>query len=720
MRTTWRSIGEQSRARYPDAEGYASREDGTRIFYEVYGEGDRTLVFVPPWAIVHSRLWKAQIPYFARRARVIAFDPRGNGRSDRPADVSLYSETENAADIGAVLDATDTARAVLVTMSRGCQRSLLFAAEQPHRVEGAVFMSCGTLLSPERQMTEAFTQEYLPARDVPAETLAAINYFNREAWQRDPETYRSFLVWFFETFFEAHSTKQIEDAIGWGLETNGTTLAATHLGPQIHPDQTRELCARIQCPTLVIHGTGDRITPFAEGEALAAMLGTRLEAVEGSGHGPMARKPVQVNHALRQFLEPGFEREPAPRPPRPGRHGPKRVLYISSPIGLGHAQRDVAIARALRRRVDGVEIDWLAQHPVTVVLDGEGESIHPASRHLASESKHIECESAEHDLHCFQAIRRMDEILINNFMVFDDVMREGNYDLVIGDEAWEVDYYLHENPRQKRAPYVWLTDFVGWIPMPDGGEHEVFLTADYNEEMIGHIAQHPDLRDRAIFVGNPRDVVPRTFGPELPWIRDWTEKHYSFSGYVTGFDPSELGDREVLREELGYRRDEKVCIVSVGGSGVGEHLLRRVIECHAEARRLEPALRMIVVAGPRIDPASLPRHPGLEVVAYVHNLYRHFAACDLAVVQGGLTTSMELAANARPFLYFPLRHHFEQNVHVRHRLQNYGAGRCMDFDAATPDVIAGAIADEIGRPTSYEPVETDGADRAAALIAELL
>ena len=84
MRTTWRSTGEQSRARYPDSEGFASREDGTRIFYEVYGEGDRTVVFVPPWAIVHSRLWKAQIPYFARRTRVIVFDPRGNGRSDRP------------------------------------------------------------------------------------------------------------------------------------------------------------------------------------------------------------------------------------------------------------------------------------------------------------------------------------------------------------------------------------------------------------------------------------------------------------------------------------------------------------------------------------------------------------------------------------------------------------------------------------------------------------
>ena len=93
---------------------------------------------------------------------------------------------------------------------------------------------------------------------------------------------------------------------------------------------------------------------------------------------------------------------------------------------------------------------------------------------------------------------------------------------------------------------------------------------------------------------------------------------------------------------------------------------------------------MIVVAGPRIDPASLPQHDGLEIRAYVHELYRHLAACDLAIVQGGLTTSMELTASRRPFLYFPLRHHFEQNFHVRHRLERYGAGRCMDFETDGP------------------------------------
>ena len=170
--------------------------------------------------------------------------------------------------------------------------------------------------------------------------------------------------------------------------------------------------------------------------------------------------------------------------------------------------------------------------------------------------------------------------------------------------------------------------------MPDGGEREAFLTADYNAEMVEHIARFPRLRDRAIFVGNPDDIVPDRFGPELPLIRDWTEQHFDFAGYVTGFDPAAFADRQALRAELGYARDEQVCIVSVGGSGVGGDLLRRVIDAYPLAPAQVPGLRTIVVAGPRIDPGSLPRD-GLEVVGYVHNLYRHLAACDLPSSRAG-------------------------------------------------------------------------------------
>jgi UDP:flavonoid glycosyltransferase YjiC (YdhE family) len=98
----------------------------------------------------------------------------------------------------------------------------------------------------------------------------------------------------------------------------------------------------------------------------------------------------------------------------------------------------------------------------------------------------------------------------------------------------------------------------------------------------------------------------------------------------------------------------------------------------------------------------------------------NLVACDLAVVQGGLTTCMELTAAGRPFLYFPLARHFEQNFHVHHRPRRYNAGRRMEFATATPEVIAAAIAAEIGRQVAYRPVETDGATRAASLIAELL
>jgi predicted glycosyltransferase len=398
----------------------------------------------------------------------------------------------------------------------------------------------------------------------------------------------------------------------------------------------------------------------------------------------------------------------------------RRALYISSPIGLGHARRDLAIARELRALHRDLEVDWLAQDPVTRLLEAEGERVHLASAELANESAHIESESAEHDLHAFQAIRRMDEILVNNFMVFHDLVRDGAYDLVVGDEAWEVDYFLHENPELKRAGYVWLTDFVGWLPMPDGGEREAFLTNDYNAEMITHIARYPRLRDRAIFVGDPDDIVPDRFGPDLPAIREWTEAHYQFAGYVTGFDPAELADRQALRAELGYAPDERVCVVTVGGSGVGVPLLRKVMAAYPLARRRVPELRMIVVTGPRIDPAGLPAHDGLEVRAFVPGLYRQLAACDLAVVQGGLTTCMELVANRRPFLYFPLRHHFEQSFHVAHRLDRHRAGRRVDYASSDPDQIADAIATEIGREVAYRPVETDGAARAAALIAELL
>jgi pimeloyl-ACP methyl ester carboxylesterase/predicted glycosyltransferase len=687
---------EQSRARYPDTEAFVER-DGVRVFYEVYGDGDRTAVLLPTWSLVHSRTWKAQIPYLARHMRVVTFDGRGNGRSDRPDGVAPYLESEFVADTLAVMDAAGVERATLVSLSCGALWGTIVAADHPERVDGLIYIGPAVGLAPGH-----------PERDVPfddeLDTDDGWAKYNSHYWLRDYEGFLGFFLG--RCFTEPHSTKQIEDAVGWGLETDPVTLADTSRAIGLcSVEQFVDVCRRVRCPTLVIHGDADAIRPHRQGAALAEATSGTLVTIEGGGHLPQARDPVRINLLLREFIEP-------PAPPSVWRRAasrPKRALYVSSPIGLGHVRRDQAIADELRRLHPDLHIDWLAQHPVTGALDARGEHVHPASAALASESAHWLSESSGHELNAFQALRRMDEIFVSNFMVFHDVVRDESYDLWIGDEAWEIDYYLHENPELKTAPYVWLSDFVGYLPMPDGGGREAFLTADYNAEMIEQIARSPRVRDRAMFVGDPDDIVDAAFGPGLPKIRDWTEEHFSFPGYVLGFEPEE---REALRAELGYG-DERVCIVTVGGSGVGGDLLRRVIE----SKPLLPDLRMIVVAGPRID---LPDQDGVEVRSYVPDLHRHLAACDVAVVHGGLTTGMELVANGRPFVSVPLRNHFEQSIHVRHRLERYGARWFLDFETDGPEEIARAIEGALETPVEYLTVDTGGAARAAATIAELL
>ena len=584
---------------------------------------------------------------------------------------------------------------VVVAHCHAVPWALRLAADHPDLVVGLVAISPGIAVAPGHDYTIE------PERCWPAEVVDATGWAmrNRDFWRSD-DGYRTWIEFFFDQQLpEPHSTKQYEDTVSWAtLDTEVEAMIAEREGRQAPAGtEAEELCGRVQVPLPRDPRTDDRCQPLDRGRRVAELTGGELVVLDGAGHLPHVRDPVKVNRLIIDFIEETTGVAMHTKVWTRGLSRPKRALYLSSPIGLGHARRDVAVAKELKQLRPDLEIDWLAQHPVTAVLEAEGETIHPASRWLANESAHIASESSEHDLHCFQALRRMDEILVANFMVFQEVVDEGLYDLVIGDEAWDVDHFWHENPELKRGQHVWLTDFVGFLPMPDGGEHEAFLTTDYNAEMIEHIDRYPWIRDRAIFVGNPDDIVADRFGAELPAIRDWTGEHFSFSGYITGFTPPTAEEIPAWRAELGYADDELVCVVAVGGSGVGRALLDKVIAAYPIVKRQLPALRMIAVAGPRIDPAEFPTHPGLEVHGYVDRLYRHLCVCDLAVVQGGLTTTMELAAAKRPFLYFPLGHHFEQNFHVRHRLDRYGAGRCMDYATSDPDLVAEAIVETVGR-----------------------
>ena len=229
---------------------------------------------------------------------------------------------------------------------------------------------------------------------------------------------------------------------------------------------------------------------------------------------------------------------------------------------------------------------------------------------------------------------------------------------------------------------------------------EAALTADHNAEMVEQIARYPRLRDRSVFVGDPDDLVDDPLGPGLPTVRDWTRAHFAFAGYVTGAAAVDR-DAAARRAGLGARR--------AGLRGGGRRVRGRRPAAAArrrgapDAAERVPGLRMVVVTGPRIDPAAVPAPPGVEVHGYVPGLYRLLAACDVAVVQGGLTTTMELTAAGRPFLYFPLLHHFEQQRHVAHRLDRHRAGVRMDYATATPESIGEALADALARPVDVPP-----------------
>ena len=290
-----RRPAEQTRARLPDEEGFVER-DGVRVCWERHGDGDPPLLLLPAWSIIHSRQWKAQVPYLARHYRVVIFDGRGNGRSDRPPTAAAYDDDQYVADSLAVLEATGTERAVLVGLSRGGRWAVELAAARPERALGAVLIDPALPFMAPLPHRQAFSFEE------ELDTTEGWAKFNRHYWLRE---YRDFLEFFAsETFSESHSTKQIEDMVGWGLDTDPETLVLTQLGSQpASREEIEAILRRVRCPVLVVHGSEDRVRPHAAGAAVAELSGGSLVTIEGGGHCPQARHPVKVNLLIREFVE---------------------------------------------------------------------------------------------------------------------------------------------------------------------------------------------------------------------------------------------------------------------------------------------------------------------------------------------------------------------------------------------------------------------------------
>jgi pimeloyl-ACP methyl ester carboxylesterase/UDP:flavonoid glycosyltransferase YjiC (YdhE family) len=675
---------------------------GTKIFYQVTGSGSRDLVLVPPCQpVAYGRMWKYNVPYLSRYCRVVVMDQRGNGRSDRPP--GGYDLATRYADLVGVVEAAARRPFALVAFSCAAMLALRYVVERPDDVSQLVLVS--------GQFKESLPE---PFEEKVARTI-----------REDFDRWRTRL---FERIYpEPHSLKAIEDGIAWVGETTPEVLIESLR--EIEKEDVHALLGRVGVPTLALHGTRDGIVPYRHGRRLAeAIPGARLVTFEEGGHGLPGREAVKVNRLVRDavlarpvaaHVVPPMRARAAP--PLPRGRARRRILWLSSPIGLGHIQRDLAIVRTLRELHGDVTVDFLAADPARRAVEAAGERLHPATDLLLNESAHVEGWAGDHELHAFNALWDMDEIMAANFMTFADVVEREPYDLWVGDEGWDLDYFLHENPELKRAPYVFVTDFIGMLPMRDDPTSTEFKRCwEKNAENVDHLRLHPDVRDLSIMVGDEEDVLDREFGPGLPNMRRWAREHFRFPGYTYHFDPAAYRDRAALRHAVGIPDGERAVVVSVGGTRVGRHLLQRCAAAFALIAAELPDVRTILVTGPRLDGRDFPAIPRLDVRTWVPDLFRLHAAADLAIVQGGLTTTMELAACRTPFLYFPLRNHFEQQFFVARRLERLGAGVRMDYDRTSPEDLASAMLARLGKPVDWADVPTGGTGRAARMIAGLL
>jgi UDP-N-acetylglucosamine:LPS N-acetylglucosamine transferase len=395
----------------------------------------------------------------------------------------------------------------------------------------------------------------------------------------------------------------------------------------------------------------------------------------------------------------------------------KKVLYISGSLGLGHITRDLAIARELRKKNPEIDMSWLAAHPASEFLEEHGEKLVPAADQYANDN--IPAEEAARDgrLNLLKYLNKARREWAQNVEVFAEITSREQFDLTIGDETYEIAVALGKNPKLKKAPFVMIYDFIGLDAMTKNPFEKLGIYI-WNRTWANVDRRYP-FSDLNLFVGEKEDIPDRKFDFLLPNRREWAKARCEFVGYVISFDPVEYADKETIRKKLGYGQ-EPLIVCSVGGSAAGKPLLELFGQTYPLLRKEIPDLRMILVCGPRIPIDSLDVPSEVEVREYVRDLYEHYAACDLAIVMGGGTTTLELTALRRPFIYFPLEGHCEQELTVAARLERHQAGVRMVYKQTTPKILADKVLSYLGHEVTYASIPTDGAQKAAGLLNQLL
>lgn len=395
----------------------------------------------------------------------------------------------------------------------------------------------------------------------------------------------------------------------------------------------------------------------------------------------------------------------------------KKILYISGSIGLGHISKDLAIAQQLRIINPGVKITWLASHPANVVLKKKGENLHPSSEQFSSYSAIAEKAAKGSHLNLVNYVLSSVKGWRQNLKIFKQIIKKEHFDLVVGNETYEIIIGLVFRLLRLEIPFVIIYDFLGLDS----------LTGKPSEVIGNYILNWIWSRDhrilsvkgrQAIFVGELEDIPNKKFGLLLPNRKEYAEKNYKFIGYIVLFDPKDYADKIMIRKKLGY--DERPLIIcSIGGTSIGRGLLDLCNQAYPIIKNKLPDLHMVFVTGPRLSSEMMKTHSEIEVKEFVPDLYQHYAASDLAIVQGGFSSTLELTALECPFIFFPIEGHSEQD-YVAKRLTRYNAGIRMNYSKTTPNSLAEEVISNLGKKTSYKPINTNGALRAAEAINQLL
>ena len=396
----------------------------------------------------------------------------------------------------------------------------------------------------------------------------------------------------------------------------------------------------------------------------------------------------------------------------------KKVLFISGSLGLGHVGRDLEIAKMLRQLSPEIQISWLADNPATTVLEQAGEKLLPETQMLTHGNKELENSAKSHGANLTRWVMNMRKNWSKNAEIVIDLIHKYNFDLVIGDETYDLIIDLLRDPSQKQFPFVIIYDFLG-LDRVTSNPIDAIVTYYTNRIWVKTITKEPPLSEKIIFIGEMEDIQDKKFGVFLPNRRKLAETYFDFVGYILTFNPKDYMAKMKIRKKLGYGK-APLGFCSIGGTSAGKALLDLSMKAYPLIRKEIPDFEMVMVLGPEVSLNSVKPTDGVKIVGYLPELYKHLAASDLAIVTGGGTITLELTALKKPFLYFPLENHFEQEIAVADRCKRHNAGIKMDFSKTTPESLAKEVVENIGKEVRYANIPTDGAQKAANLINELV